>query len=1229
MEDKPLPPVPVVQPSDAPDSLETPDGTRSVASYSLAPKNYPIESLEVHRPGDPIPGADQVVSAPTLMSVPFSRRRAMLVSLAVTGVVLLITGGVTAFFIKRKGPEPSTQLHAPTQDVSLEGGDFSEEIPPELQGAENALLLNGDLITRGKLKVVSGTFVVTVGSQALTVNQTITLPNASGVICLDSNNCNFATLAQLTQVAPVGGGVSILNGLAGDVTIQGSLNRISVAASNGIITLTTPQDLDANANVQFGGLKLNGLGSGPLRVVDGALTAGTINLGSADVSGTTAVSNGGTGTTTHTANGVLVGSGTNPITAVAAGGAGQCLMSTVSAPSFQACPGGGGGGVTSVNALTGALTLQGTANRINVVSGGATITLSTPQDINTTSDVTFDAMELTGYFHSSNSIDIDGPSVIGPGNSIVSSTPHTGTGLVVADTFVAGEDCTFACTAISAYAEKGSASAIFVDAIRAHVKVGDGQSLNTGAGLFVEGVGVGTGASLINGYGVYVSTQSAATNDYGVYVQHADTYGLWIDSGATRLDGTLEVQTLGATDTATYLCRNSLNQLAACGTTGAGVAYVQGGNNFGGTGTLGLTSNNDLNLITNNLTRLTVQNDGDVAFDTNTLFVDAVNNRVGIGDNTPSFALDVTGDTALVGHVSAGDTSAPNVATALSVGETFTSAENCAAFGCYGVLLNVTANNPSGVNDGVAGVYSTVNTAAAAFTLDRAVALAAGSGTLGAGSTITNNYGLYVDNQTAGVNDYGIYVLGADTYALWVDAGATRLDGTLELQSLGATNTANYLCRNSSNQLAACNTTGTGAAFVQGGNNFGGTGTLGLTSNNDLNLITNNLTRLTVQNDGDVAFDTNTLFVDAVNNRVGIGTATASDTLTVNGGIDIVPDGTLLEFGSGGTKTWALGPRDANNNFTMAYQGSEIIGFDNEGRISIGGGNPSARLEITNDLNQDAWGFNGIQIQVDSATYTDTSVSGTVTDAVFNSFGQPTLAATSATVTTNAATVYIQNSPTPGANQTITNAYSLWIDNGITRLDGNVGIKNTTAPNPLSLNTLTTADSTAQLAVSTSALGSKGVVVQGVASQSADLFQAQSSTGAVLASISAAGNLTVQNATINGHIITANSSGSTTVAHGAAANCSGTGSASVSGNDTAGTVTINTSTGVCAPGTLATVTFANAFGVAPRVILTPTNGNGATLQYYNGTTNTTTYTIDTGSAAATSTTYIYNYHVMQ
>jgi hypothetical protein len=103
------------------------------------------------------------------------------------------------------------------------------------------------------------------------------------------------------------------------------------------------------------------------------------------------------------------------------------------------------------------------------------------------------------------------------------------------------------------------------------------------------------------------------------------------------------------------------------------------------------------------------------------------------------------------------------------------------------------------------GVQSSagLNTATGS-TLTNAIAFHAENTSLTAG-TITNGYGLFVENQTSATNDYGIYIAGADTYALFVDTGATRLDGTLQVGTLGSTDNTTILCRNSSSILAGCN----------------------------------------------------------------------------------------------------------------------------------------------------------------------------------------------------------------------------------------------------------------------------------------------------------------------------------------------------------------------------------------------------------------------------------------
>lgn len=161
--------------------------------------------------------------------------------------------------------------------------------------------------------------------------------------------------------------------------------------------------------------------------------------------------------------------------------------------------------------------------------------------------------------------------------------------------------------------------------------------------------------------------------------------------------------------------------------------------------------------------------------------------------------------------------------------------------------------------------------------------------------------------------------------------------------------------------------------------------------------------------------------------------------------------------------------------------------------------------------------------------------------------------------------------------------------------------------------------------------------VRGFTAQTADLLQLQDISGAVLAKIDAGGNLTVKNATfngtltVNGHIITGNTSGSTSVAIGPSTSCSGGApSVVISGNDTAGMVTFSTGTGACpASNNLGTITFANPYSVAPRVTLTPAGVNGANLKYCATNATTTTIDICTGSAPAASTQYSFFYHIEQ
>jgi len=74
-----------------------------------------------------------------------------------------------------------------------------------------------------------------------------------------------------------------------------------------------------------------------------------------------------------------------------------------------------------------------------------------------------------------------------------------------------------------------------------------------------------------------------------------------------------------------------------------------------------------------------------------------------------------------------------------------------------------------------------------------------------------------------------------------------------------------------------------------------------------------------------------------------------------------------------------------------------------------------------------------------SNTVTDsaTAGSGTATSWTGHAFHRPTLAASNALVTTTkAATLWIENAPLAGSNETITNPYALWIAAGAVQFDG-------------------------------------------------------------------------------------------------------------------------------------------------------------------------------------------------
>ena len=114
--------------------------------------------------------------------------------------------------------------------------------------------------------------------------------------------------------------------------------------------------------------------------------------------------------------------------------------------------------------------------------------------------------------------------------------------------------------------------------------------------------------------------------------------------------------------------------------------------------------------------------------------------------------------------------------------------------------------------------------------------------------------------------------------------------------------------------------------------------------------------------------------------------------------------------------------------------------------LTARGATNSAKLTLdTTAVSSTAWGVNGIGLSSLSATYTDTSSSGTVSDTAIHSILAPTIASTNTTTRTNAYTLLVNGAPTAGANTTITNSFAIWASGTVRASQFQGAIGSTTA----------------------------------------------------------------------------------------------------------------------------------------------------------------------------------------
>lgn len=293
---------------------------------------------------------------------------------------------------------------------------------------------------------------------------------------------------------------------------------------------------------------------------------------------------------------------------------------------------------------------------------------------------------------------------------------------------------------------------------------------------------------------------------------------------------------------------------------------------------------------------------GNVNFDAGTLFVDGVNNRIGLSNTTPDATLAVTGTANVSGAV--------RLASTLAVIGAATLSNTIAVTGA------ATLSNTLAVTGNVALNSTGLHTIAGNVNFD--------TGTLFVDS-VNNRIG--VNNTTP---DAAVTITGAANVSgnyrvggLTTLAGNATLSGTLQTISGNVNIDTGLLFVDSvNNRVGIMNTTPdasltiTGTANVSANVRVGGT----LTLAGDGHTIA-----------GNVNFDTGTVFVDSVNNRLGLLTTTPDATLGINGTAN-VSGATRL-----GSTLTVVGATTLSN--TLAAGNTTITGFINTTSSANIGGN--------------------------------------------------------------------------------------------------------------------------------------------------------------------------------------------------------------------------------------------------------------------------------------------------
>jgi hypothetical protein len=189
---------------------------------------------------------------------------------------------------------------------------------------------------------------------------------------------------------------------------------------------------------------------------------------------------------------------------------------------------------------------------------------------------------------------------------------------------------------------------------------------------------------------------------------------------------------------------------------------------------------------------------------------------------------------------------------------------------------------------------------------------------------------------------------------------------------------------------------------------------------------------------------------------------------------------------------------------------------------------------------------------------------------------------------------------------------------------GKLGIAQESGSGGTVLAAIGTTSANVALQTGSGGIGSSGDFSSINVSGAADVGTLEVTGTATIATLNVLGNATFAgNITVEGHFIAKGDDPTLETMESL-----GGGLATVDGNDTAGTITIQTGTNPV-DGELLKVLFNKQYGNPPRVILSPANGHGADLKIFRAGTTNEHFILKSTNEPAANTTYKYDYFIIQ